>query len=95
MAVLHNVFKKHSAIYLAASSLYEGVFAQIANQEDAGAVNIIYGSASGLTAVDNQIWSQDSARLAGLANDNELFGFAIKGSQAAAVPLLIGLARGM
>ncbi|MEM7116055.1 MAG: hypothetical protein AAF614_26680 [Chloroflexota bacterium] len=62
---------------LAAGSPYESVFAQGANQEDAGAVNIIYGSASGLTAVNNQIWSQDSAGIAGLANDNELFGFAI------------------
>ena len=32
---------------------------------DAGAVNVLYGSAAGLTAADNQFWHQDSTGIDG------------------------------
>ena len=32
---------------------------------DDGAVNVIYGSAGGLTSTGNQVWSQDSPGIAG------------------------------
>jgi hypothetical protein len=43
-------------------------FEDVGTITDAGAVNVIYGSASGLTAADNQFWTQDSA---------DAFGFTI------------------
>ena len=46
----------------------------IGTTEDAGAVNVIYGSHSGLTAEGNQIWHQDSAGIAGSAEAGDLFG---------------------
>jgi hypothetical protein len=39
-----------------------------------GAVNVIYGSASGLTATGNQMWSQDSAGIPGRAEHADSFG---------------------
>jgi hypothetical protein len=41
---------------------------------NAGAVHVIYGSATGLTAVGNQFWSQDSAGIAGTAERADVFG---------------------
>ncbi len=46
---------------------------------DAGAVHIIYGSASGLTAPGNQFWSQDSTDVLDLAEPGDLFGAALAG----------------
>ena len=45
-----------------------------------GAVNVIYGSALGLTAAGNQLWSQDSPGVTGAAEADDGFG----GSLAAA-----------
>jgi hypothetical protein len=42
--------------------------------EAAGAVNVLYGSASGLTAAGNQVWSQDSPGVANLTQPRDLFG---------------------
>jgi hypothetical protein len=39
----------------------------------AGAVNIIYGSASGLTAQGNQLWSQDSEGSDDAAESGDIF----------------------
>lgn len=36
-------------------------FEDVGTISDAGAVNVIYGSASGLTATGNQLWTQDSS----------------------------------
>jgi hypothetical protein len=44
---------------------------------NAGAVNIIYGSASGLTADGNQIWAQNSPEILNTALENDLFGSAL------------------
>jgi disulfide bond formation protein DsbB len=41
---------------------------------NAGAVNILYGSAIGLTATGNQLWSQNSSDVLGVAEGNDSFG---------------------
>jgi disulfide bond formation protein DsbB len=45
--------------------------------EAAGAVNVLYGSAGGLTAAGNQVWSQDSPGVAGVTEPRDLFGSAL------------------
>ena len=47
--------------------------------EAAGAVNVLYGSAGGLTAAGNQVWSQDSPGVAGVTQPRDLFGSALAG----------------
>jgi hypothetical protein len=44
---------------------------------DAGAVNVIYGSASGLTATGNQFWHQDRLGIAGTGEADDRFGFSL------------------
>jgi hypothetical protein len=44
---------------------------------DAGAVNVIYGSPSGLNAAGNQFWSQESTNVKGTAAEGDLFGTAL------------------
>jgi hypothetical protein len=44
-------------------------------------VNIIYGSGSGLTDAGNQFWSQDSPGIKGVAEEGDLFGFALSASR--------------
>ena len=41
---------------------------------DAGAVNLLYGSPSGLTASGNQLWHQNSPGIAGIAEPFDRFG---------------------
>jgi hypothetical protein len=41
---------------------------------DAGAVNVLYSSAGGLTAAGNQVWSQDSPGVANITQPRDLFG---------------------
>ena len=43
----------------------------------AGAVNVLYGAASGLTSARNQLWHQDSAGIIGTAEENDQFGDAL------------------
>jgi FG-GAP repeat len=44
----------------------------------AGAVHVLYGSApTGLTATGSQLWSQNSAGIAGNAESGDIFGFAL------------------
>ncbi|HEV2929090.1 MAG TPA: FG-GAP repeat protein, partial [Propionibacteriaceae bacterium] len=43
----------------------------------AGVVNVLYGSAAGLTATGSQLWSQDSPGVAGTAEGGDQFGFAL------------------
>src|SRR5436190_23756298 len=45
--------------------------------DDPGAVNILYGSAGGLSATGNQFWSQDSAGVVDAAGVSEFFGQAL------------------
>jgi hypothetical protein len=42
----------------------------------AGAVNVIYGAASGLSTTSNQFWTQDSANIESTSQSSDLFGFA-------------------
>jgi hypothetical protein len=42
-----------------------------------GVVQVLYGSPSGLTAAGNQLWSQDSPGITGLAEPDDQFGFAV------------------
>jgi hypothetical protein len=44
---------------------------------DAGAVNVIYGSAGGLTSNGNQFWSQNTTTVKGTAEAGDLFGTAL------------------
>jgi FG-GAP repeat len=44
---------------------------------DAGAVNVLYGSASGLTGVGSQFFTQDSAGVGSAAEAGDSFGFAL------------------
>ena len=44
---------------------------------DAGAVNVIYGSASGLTSANDQLWHQDSASVEDIAASGDFFGSAL------------------
>jgi len=43
----------------------------------AGAVQILYGTASGLSATGNQFWHQDSSGIQGMAEEGDLFGYAV------------------
>ena len=45
--------------------------------ERAGAVHVIFGSNTGLSASNNQRWHQDSAGVSGFAQHGEYFGFAL------------------
>ena len=45
--------------------------------ENAGAVNVIYGSGGGLTEIDNQFWHQDSPGILGTPEETDLFGSAL------------------
>jgi hypothetical protein len=49
----------------------------IGTEYDAGGVNVIYGTASGLDAENDQFWSQDSTNIKGTAEAGDLFGTAI------------------
>ncbi|MCI0684016.1 MAG: Ig-like domain-containing protein [Gemmataceae bacterium] len=46
---------------------------------DAGTVNVLYGTGSGLSAVGNRSWTQDSAGIVGLPNAHARFGTALAG----------------
>ncbi len=43
-------------------------------QLDAGAVNVIYGSSTGLTSTGNQFWHQDSPNINGVSQPGDRFG---------------------
>ena len=45
--------------------------------DSAGVVHVLYGSAAGLTATGSQLWSQDSPGVAGTAEVNDQFGSAL------------------
>jgi hypothetical protein len=56
------------------ADLAVGVIEDLPGVEDAGGVNVLYGSAGGLSSSGNQFWSQDSSGVAGVAEDNDRFG---------------------
>lgn len=49
-------------------------FENVGNLENAGQVNVLYGSASGLTTTGNQTWHQDVPGVAGSAEEYDWFG---------------------
>lgn len=49
----------------------------VGSAANAGAVNVIYGSATGLHAASNQLWHQDRDSVDGLAQDGDRFGAAL------------------
>ena len=50
-------------------------FEDVGGEEDAGAVNVIYGGPAGLATPGNQFWHQDSDGIAGEAETGDTFGF--------------------
>jgi len=50
----------------------------IGGDPGAGAVNVIYGSANGLTSVGDQLWHQDKAGVPGATEDDDNFGFSVR-----------------
>jgi disulfide bond formation protein DsbB len=49
----------------------------IGSIDDAGAVNVLYGSSSGLTSTGNQMWHQNSPDILGICEENDIFGAAL------------------
>ena len=60
---------------LAVAIPFEDVAFIVSTLPDAGAVNVIYGSAIGLTDFGNQLWHQNSPSIQESAASNEAFGF--------------------
>ena len=52
-------------------------FEDVGTVFDAGAINVVYGSAGRLTATGNQQWLQGSAGVIGVAEANDFFGAAL------------------
>jgi FG-GAP repeat len=48
--------------------------------DEAGVVQVLYGSASGLRGAGSQLWSQNSPGVAGAAESGDQFGFALAGA---------------
>lgn len=59
---------------LAISAMGEGL---TATQFGAGVVHLLFGSSTGVTTTDNQLWSQNSRNVGGTAADQTYFGFAL------------------
>lgn len=54
-------------------------FEDVGSEDDAGAINVIYGDDSdGLTDEDNQVWHQDRSGIEGESESDDNFGFAIR-----------------
>jgi hypothetical protein len=49
----------------------------VGSKQFAGAVNVLYGSSSGLAATGNQFWTQDSSGVEETAEDSDQFGRAL------------------
>ena len=52
-------------------------FEDVGSAADAGALNVLYGAASGLSATGNQLWDQDSAGVADVAEASDGFGYVV------------------
>jgi hypothetical protein len=52
-------------------------FEDVGTTLDAGAINVLYGSANRLSATGNQQWLQGSGRIIGVAEDGDIFGFTL------------------
>ena len=49
----------------------------VGDDDNAGVVNVIYGSANGLTAVGNQVWRQGADGIIGFAEAEDWFGYSL------------------
>jgi hypothetical protein len=49
----------------------------VGTNENAGAVNVLYGSSLGLTSNNNQMWHQNSLGILGICEQNDWFSFAL------------------
>jgi hypothetical protein len=83
-AEAHDQFCRHAGVGDYNADGYQdlavGVVSEdIGNIPDAGIVNVIYGSASGLTAAGTQLWSQDSPDILGQAEYLDAFGRGVAG----------------
>lgn len=52
-------------------------FKAVNGQFQAGAVNVLYGTANGLNAKNDQLWTQDSSGINDVAEGGDTFGFAL------------------
>jgi len=52
-------------------------FEDVDGTADAGAVNVLYGSSSGLTATGDQFWHQDVSGVKGIVETGDSFGWAL------------------
>jgi hypothetical protein len=52
-------------------------FEDVGTIADAGAVNVLYGSPAGLTAVGSELWNQDASGISNAAEANDRFGSAL------------------
>ena len=59
------------------ADLAVGVRGENLGADNQGAVNVIYGSPSGLTATENQLWSQDVPGVLGTGEAQDSFGKAV------------------
>ena len=50
-------------------------FDDVSGVADAGSVNVLYGSGSGLSSAGNQLWTQNSPGIRSVAEPQDLFGF--------------------
>ena len=46
----------------------------LGSKSDAGMVHVLYGSSGGLTAAGDQVWTQDSSKVPGVAESGDVFG---------------------
>src|SRR5262249_12467876 len=55
-----------------------GIAGKVVNMHNnAGAVSVLYGSASGITSAKDQLWTQDSPGINGIADASDQFGGAL------------------
>lgn len=50
---------------------------ELGGEDNAGAVNVIYGGSGGLSSAGNQFWNQDAGTIVGLAEANDYFGYSM------------------
>jgi hypothetical protein len=62
---------------LAVGVPYESVTTTSGAQDDAGAVNVIYAAYGGLDDAGNQLWTQSSENILGVAEAGDRFGYAL------------------
>ncbi len=72
-ALAAGYFGKDGYADLAVGAWSEDLDGEVA----AGAVNVLYGSAAGLSATGNQLWHQDSPGIVGVVEARDWFGYAL------------------